>query len=127
MDFWCKLLKCMKHIKIERSTADSCLYHRWSDNGLVLIASWIDDNILVGSDEAVAKTKNKLMGLFYCKDCGELEEYVRCKSLEKGRIHLNSHSQFSYRVCLTNLSYLTVDTLPLQCLAMFSLGAKRRT
>ncbi len=40
------------------------------------MASWIDDNLIVGSDEAVAKSKNKLMGLFDCKDCGKLEEHV---------------------------------------------------
>ena len=83
MDFWCKLLKCMKHMKMKRSMADPCLYHRWTYDGLVLMASWIDDNLLVGSDEAVAKTKYKVMGLFDCEDCSKLEEYVGCKITRK--------------------------------------------
>ncbi len=76
MAFWRKLLKCMKNMKMKRSMADPCLYHRWTDNGLVLMASWIDDNLIVGSNEVVVKTKNKLMGLFNCKDCIKLEKYV---------------------------------------------------
>ncbi len=67
MDFWCELLKCTKHMKIKRSTADACLYHRWTNNGLVLMSSWINDNIIVGLDEAVAKTKTKLMGSLIAK------------------------------------------------------------
>ena len=56
-----------------------------TNNSLVLMASWIDDNLLVGSDEVVAKTKNKLMGILYCKDCGKLNEYVGCKITRKGK------------------------------------------
>ncbi len=47
MAFWCKLLKCMKHMKMKQSTADPCLYHKWTNNGLVLMASWIADNLIV--------------------------------------------------------------------------------
>ncbi len=66
----------MKNMKMKRSTADTCLYHRWTDNGLVLMASWIDDNLLVGSDEAVSETKQNLMGLFDYEDCSKLGECV---------------------------------------------------
>ena len=85
MAFLCKLLKCMKHMEMKRSTADPCLYHRWTDNGLVLMASWIDGNLLVVSDEAVAKTKYKVMGLFDCEDCSKLEEHVGCKITREGK------------------------------------------
>ncbi len=60
-------------MKTKQSTADPCLYHMWTNNGLVLMASWIDENLIVGLDEAVSKTKKILMSLFDCKDCGELE------------------------------------------------------
>ncbi len=90
----------MKHMKMKRSTADPCLYHRWTDNGLVLMASWIDDNLIVGSDEAVAKTTNKLMGLFECKDCGKLKDYVGCKITREGK-----HSfKFTQPVLIQSLS-----------------------
>ena len=44
-----------------------------------MMVSWIDDNLVVGSNETVAKTKGGLMSQFECKDCGELDEYVGCK------------------------------------------------
>ena len=62
-------------MKMNRSTADSCLYHNWTNNGLVLMASWIDNNLIVGLDEAVSETNQKLMRHFEYKDCGKLEEY----------------------------------------------------
>ena len=79
MAFWQELLKCMKSMKMERSTADPCLYFKWTEHGLVLIISWIDDNLILGSEKAVQETKDDLMSRFDCEDCGELNEYVGCK------------------------------------------------
>jgi len=69
----------MKDMNMERSTADPCLYYDWTPDGLVMIVSWIDDNLTVGSNTAVAKTKEGLMSRFDCEDCGELDEYVGYK------------------------------------------------
>ena len=55
---------------------DPCLYYDWTDLGLVIILLWIDDNLVVGSKQAVAMTKQELMSRFKCKDCRELDEYV---------------------------------------------------
>ena len=30
MAFWRQLLKCMKHMEMKRSTADPCLYYKWT-------------------------------------------------------------------------------------------------
>ena len=79
MAFWKMLLRCMKNMDMKRSTADPCLYYDWTELGLVLIVSWIDDNLIMGTKEAVAKTKHELMSRFDCKDCGELDEYVGCR------------------------------------------------
>jgi hypothetical protein len=49
------------------------------EEGLVLIVSWIDDNIIIGSKKAVEKTKKNIMERFDCKDCGDIEECVGCK------------------------------------------------
>ncbi len=46
---------------------------------MVLIVSWIDDNIIIGSKKAVEKTKKNIMERFDCKDCGDIEECVGCK------------------------------------------------
>jgi hypothetical protein len=80
MAFWCQLLLCMKSMEMmTRSTADSCLYHKWGEEGLVLIVLWIDDNLIIRSKKAVKKTKKDLMERFDCKDCEDIKEYMGCK------------------------------------------------
>jgi hypothetical protein len=79
MAFWRQLLLCMKSMEMTRSTTDPCLYHKWGEEGLVLIVSWIDDNLIIGSKKAVKKTKRDIMERFDCKDCGDIEEYMGCK------------------------------------------------
>ena len=68
----------MKDMEFERSTADPCLYFQWGEFGLVVIVSWIDDNLIIGCKEGVKATKASLMARFDCEDCGELDEYVGC-------------------------------------------------
>ncbi len=79
MAFWHQLLLCMKNIGMMHSTADPCLYHKWGGEGLALIVSWIDDNLLIGPKKSVEKTKKDLMERFDSKDCGDIVEYVGCK------------------------------------------------
>jgi hypothetical protein len=43
------------------STTDPCLYHKWGNDGLVLIVTWIDDNLIIGSKKAVEKAKKDSM------------------------------------------------------------------
>ncbi len=74
----------MRGMGMTRSTADPCLYFKWSDHGLVLIASWIDDNLIIGSEKGVIEVKADLMSRFECEDCGKMEE-VGCKIVRKGR------------------------------------------
>ena len=77
MAFWRELLKCMCGMGMMRSTADPCLYFKWSDNGLVLIALWINDNLIIGSEKGVAEVKAGLMNRFECDNCGKMREYIR--------------------------------------------------
>ena len=77
----------MQDMGMQHSTADLCLYYDWTDLGLVIILSWIDDNLIVGSKPAVAVTKQELMSCFDCEDCGELDECVGCRlTRNKGEI-----------------------------------------
>ena len=76
MAFWKKLCIAMKTIKQQRSKADPCLYFRLTENGLVLVVAWIDDNVVVGKTVAINEVKGKVMQQFECKDCGNLDEYV---------------------------------------------------
>ena len=43
---------------------------------MVIIISWIDDNMIIVSKEAVIKTKNMFMEQFNCDDVGPLNGYV---------------------------------------------------
>ena len=79
MAFWEQLLECMEDMDKKRSTADPCLYFEWTANGLVIIVSWIDDNLIIGNPEAVKIAKEQLTNRFECEECGELNEYVGCK------------------------------------------------
>jgi hypothetical protein len=79
MAFWRQLLLCMKSMGMTQSTADPCLYHKWEEEGLVLILSWIDDNMIIGPKKAVEKTTKDLMERFDCKGCGDIKEYAGCK------------------------------------------------
>ena len=69
----------MRKMGFERSRADPCLYYNWSDDGLVVWLSWIDDCFCLGSKEAVMRSKKKLMSELDYSDEGELNEYVWCK------------------------------------------------
>ena len=88
MVFWKQLLMCMKSMGLSRSKADPCLYYTWTALGLAILVSWIDDNLIIGSQATVDHTKAQLMSRFDCEDCGELNEYVGCKltHLEGGAI-----------------------------------------
>jgi hypothetical protein len=51
----------MKSMGMTQSTTDPCLYHKWGEEELVLIVSWIDNNLIIEPKKAVEKTKKELM------------------------------------------------------------------
>ncbi len=79
MAFWWELLLCLKSMGMVDSTKNPCLYYKWSDDELILIVSWIDDSLIIGTNIEVEKTKMEPMEWFDYKDCRELEEYLGCK------------------------------------------------
>ena len=102
MAFWRILLRCMQDMGMQYSIADPCLYYDWTDLSLVIILSWIDDNLIVGSKQAVAVTKQELMSLFDCEDCGDWMNTLGADSRET-RERLNSPKVFWCRALRTNL------------------------
>ena len=62
-----------------RSKADPCLYFKWTELGLILWLSWVDDCLVAGKEQGVLKAKASMMKLFDCDDVGPLKEYVGCK------------------------------------------------
>ena len=76
MAFWKELLKAMRGMGLKRSTVDPCLYYSQTDLGLVIIISWINASIRVGSQETVEGIRKELMTYFECEDCGEMQGCV---------------------------------------------------
>ncbi len=76
MAIYRKLLAATANIGLKQSSADPCLYYKWVDGRLVIIISWIDDNMILGPSNLVMQLKSNLMQQFNCDDCGRLEESV---------------------------------------------------
>jgi hypothetical protein len=77
--FWEYLLEIITQLGCTRSDADPCLYHKWTDEGLVMCLSWVDDCFITGPKDAALKLKMDMMAMVDCDDGGELKEYVGCK------------------------------------------------
>jgi hypothetical protein len=43
-----------------------------------MMMSWIDDDAIVRQESNIMDLKKDLMNQFECKDCGPVDEYVRC-------------------------------------------------
>jgi hypothetical protein len=85
--FWLLLLKLMKQMGYKLNRVDPCVYYKWTNDGLLIWASWVDDCLHVGPKKnAVLESKNKLTKLVKCDDNGEMKEYVGCK-LEMDKEH----------------------------------------
>jgi len=74
-----ELLECLIDIGFKRSSGDPCLYYKLNKNEHVLIISWIDDLLILGSQTDIDTTKEQLKKRFDCDDIGQLNEYVGCK------------------------------------------------
>jgi len=59
--------------------ADPCLYFKWTNQGLVIWMSWVDDCFVCGNKKLVLEEKEKFKQQFECDKVGELKEYVACK------------------------------------------------
>jgi hypothetical protein len=77
--FWKSLVKAFRHMTFERSKADPCLFFKWTEHGLVLWVTWVDDCLVCGKKEGVLAAKKQLMERFDCDEVGELKEYIGCR------------------------------------------------
>jgi hypothetical protein len=90
--FWLLLLSIMKSMGFKYNRVDPCLYYKWTDEGLKIWASWVDDCLHIGaSKESVLKSKDVLTNKLECDDNGEMKEYVGVKmdyNKEKGMLKM---------------------------------------
>ena len=80
MAFWKEMLKAFRSMNFERSTADPCLYYKWTTAGFLIVwLSWIDDCACFGKHDDVEESRAEMNQLFECNDIGDIDEYVGCK------------------------------------------------
>ena len=78
--YYDKVVKVMRAMMYERSTADPCLFYRWDVKyGLSIWLTWIDDKLCIANKGSIKSEKNKLMQHFKCDDVGEVKDYIGCK------------------------------------------------
>lgn len=73
--FWLESWESFKRMGSVRSLADPCLHFRWTEHGLSLWMTHVDDNMVtvLGTSSVVADAKRSLQHV------GPLEEYLGCK------------------------------------------------
>jgi hypothetical protein len=81
--FWLRILEVVRFLEYVKSQADPCLYFKWTNDGLCLWLSWVDDCLMIGPKNQVMKTREGILEQFECDDVGEMKEYVGCK-IERG-------------------------------------------
>ena len=90
-EYWLVLLKAMQKVGLLRNKADPCVYYRWTNNGLNIWSSWVDDILSAGDKKDVGQGREALKDHFELNEVGDLQEYVRCKvdyDREKGTMVL---------------------------------------
>ena len=68
----------------ERSKDEPCLFYYWVVSGLVLIVSWVDDMLSVGSEKALEDFSDMLQDSVDSKDVGDLKECLDCNLDREG-------------------------------------------
>jgi Reverse transcriptase (RNA-dependent DNA polymerase) len=91
--YFLKFMKVLRKIGFVGGYADPCLMVRRNDNGVVYIAIWVDDSLLIGHNAAIEQTIKDLQeNGFNLKIEGELDDYLSCeisfsRDKSKGWIH----------------------------------------
>ena len=58
---------------------DPCVFFKWTNLGILLMYSQIDNYLIVGNRVDVLTMKKKFANIFECEDNGEIIEYIGCK------------------------------------------------
>ena len=78
--YYKKFISVLKKLNFEGGYPDPCLMTRRSKNGIVFIAIWVDDSLLVGNQAAIDETISDLRKEgFTLKVEGSLHDYLSCE------------------------------------------------
>ena len=75
-------------IGMKKCLADQCLFIKNDENGIVMIAIYIDDTLCIGSKKAVDQLKIDVRKHFCTKEEEIMEEYVGCEVRRAGKYML---------------------------------------
>ena len=78
--FWRLILGIMNELGYKQNGLDPCLYYKWDEKfGLIVWLSFIDDMLIVCSEDAMESIKKKFMETMDCDEIGEMKEYIGTK------------------------------------------------
>ena len=78
--WWIKYVEKLRKIGFEGGYPDPCLYSRRDEDGVVFLAVWVDDSLLVGDRKAIDKAIQDLKDEgFVLKEDGSLDDYLSCE------------------------------------------------
>lgn len=69
----------MKSLGFELSKANPCLIFRKNENGICIIAIYVDDDYLVGDQNAIEKATNQMKEKFNMKIEDKKNNYLGCE------------------------------------------------
>jgi len=75
-EYWRALFQALKGVGLKRSKADPCVYLRWTNNGLNIWTSWVNDLLAIGNKADVVEGRENLKEYFSLDEVGEVLEYV---------------------------------------------------
>ena len=75
--------KCLSDVLISLGfkpcESDPCLMYRVNENGLCIILMYVDDNLIVGSNKAIAQVTEEIKNVFSVTVSPEATEYLGCE------------------------------------------------
>ena len=77
--FWKKFVQTLKTFGFEASEADPCLLCRQDENGLCVIIMYVDDMLLIGTNDAITNATEQVASAFNVKIEDEMEDYLGCE------------------------------------------------
>ena len=78
-EYYMVWLKAVRKIKLNKSKADPCVFFRWTNHGLNLWTSWVDDILSCGQENDLRNGRTELKKYFGIDEQGQLQEYIGCK------------------------------------------------
>ena len=82
-EFYKKLTLVLKSIGFKENKSDPCLLSKWHEDGVKLIGNYVDDCLILGTEDRIAKLIVDLKKNGYnLKDENSLKDYLSCHVIE---------------------------------------------